>query len=133
MKTTVRPAVKSDAETIKRLLAASGQDLPVSFDDVEGYWIVAERAGQVVGCLTVCYGRPIGCLEMMAMDENLSPIASGHARWELALTGMAMLYKNGAKFVRCFIPFRDKAHKNALRKRGAKVADQGNLMLRRLG
>ena len=133
MKTTVRPAIRDDAAAIKRLLAASGQDLPVAFDDVAGYWIVAERGGAIVGCLQVCYGRPIGCLEMMALDDNLSAIASGQARWELALTGMAMLYKNGATFVRCFIPFRDKAHKNALRKRGAKVADQGNMMLRKLG
>lgn len=133
MKTNVRAARKDDAAAIKRLLAASDQDLPVSFEDVEGFWLVAERDGDVVGCLQICYGRPIGCLEMLALDERLSDIASGHARWELAVTGMAMLYRHGASFVRCFIPFRDKAHKNALRKRGAKVAGQGNLMFRKLG
>jgi hypothetical protein len=132
LKTNVRIAKTDDAADIKRLLAASDQDLPVPFENIEGFWLVAEREGKVVGCLQICYGRPIGCLEMMALDKDLSVMASGHARWDLALTGMAMLHRSGASYVRCFIPFRDKAHKNALRKRGAKVADNGNMMLRRL-
>ena len=133
MKTTIRAARKDDAAAIKALLAATGQDLPVSFEDVEGFWLVADRNERVIGCLQLCYGRPIGCLEMLALSDGLSTLASGYARRELLLTGMTMLSRNGSSFVRGFIPFRDKAYKKALRKRGAKVADQGNMMLRKLG
>lgn len=128
----IRAANPADAAAVKTLLAAGGMDLPVAFDDIEGYWLVAERSGRVIGCLQICYGRPIGCLEMLAIDDKAGQ-ARGVAIRELMLTGMAVLAKNGSKFVRGFVPFAHKKYKRVLKSHGVQVADQGNLMLRRIG
>jgi N-acetylglutamate synthase-like GNAT family acetyltransferase len=127
-----RFAGNSDGPAIKALLAATEQDLPVAFDDIEGFWIVAEWKGKVIGCIQLCYGKPVGSLEMLAIGA-VPGMIKGHAVRELILSGMAMLHGRGIRFVRGFVPFRLKSYKRALRKRGGEAMDQGNLILRRIG
>lgn len=131
---TVRLAENADGDAVKALLVAGGDfDATIPFDDIHPYWLVAELPGRgIVGCIQTCPSRPIGHLEMLAWSESLSELERGLVVRELVMSGAAVLNGHRAIVVAGFVSFVLKGYKRVLKKRGSKVTDSGNMMMRRI-
>lgn len=135
IKPVSRLAENTDGEAIKALLVAQSAqfDASIPFDDINPFWIVAELPDRgIVGCIQTCPSRPFGHLEMLAWSNALSEIERGLVVRELVLQGSAVLNGHRAVVVAGFVPFELKGYKRVLKKRGSKVADSGNMMMRRI-
>lgn len=132
--TTIRLARNADGAAIAMLRAACGYPDAdyLDWSNIEPYWIVACDVRDIVGALQVCPGRPVGRLEMLAVHPGLAPRARAETVKALALQGMATLRLHGSGIAAFLVPFELRAYKNALKKRGAVVAELGHIMYRRL-
>lgn len=104
----------------------------LKWDNINPFWLVAEIGGAIVGCLQTCPSRPMGRLESLATAGHLSEIERGQVVRELAMTGMGILHHHGAQQVQMLIPFELRAYKRVLKRRGAVVLCQGNMLARRI-
>lgn len=105
----------------------------LDWSDIYPYWLVAEKGGEVVGCLNVALSKPIGRLDLLAIDGSLSPHARGKAVRGLIMQGIATLKAHGAQMVLSVVPFELKSYKRVLKKHfNATVEGQGNMILARL-
>jgi len=128
-----RIAQNADGSAIKALLVAAGPfDETLPFDDIHPYWIVAELGGRIVGCIQTCPSRPVGHLEMLAVASSLTAREHAAVIRVLFAAGITCLHLNRSYMAAGFIPFELKAYKRWLKKRGATVADSGNMMMWRL-
>ncbi len=128
----IRLATNEDGERIEELV--SGQiGAGLDWTDIYPYWLVAEKGGKVVGCLNVALSKPVGRLDLLAIDESLSPHARGKAVRGLLVQGGATLKAHGAQMVFSVVPFELKSYKRILKKHfGAVVVGQGNMIIARL-
>lgn len=133
-KPVVRLAENSDGEAVKAILVSQGPfDASIPFTDIHPYWLVAELTGKgIVGCIQTAPSRPIGHLEMLATVGGLTSTENGEVVRELLMAGLAILNYHGASRAAGFVPFELKGYKRVLQKRGAVIADSGNLLMRRL-
>lgn len=130
---SVRLASNSDGATIHRLVTDSGFAVEdIDWSVVYPYWLVAEQNGDVVGCIQVCIGVPIGRLEMLSVRADLSHMLRAAIVKSLLLAGAATLKKAGAQMVSGMIPFEMKSYKRLLQRRGCVSIGVGNMMARRL-
>lgn len=129
---TVRLATDDDGPAIERLVKAAGYGVTgIEWTGLYPYWLVVENGAGPVGCLQVCPGRPMGRLENLAVKAD-NPVEKARLVRMLAYSGMATLREGGSQLADFVIPFSERAYKKALKKRGATVIAQGNLMSRRL-
>lgn len=133
-KVTVRLAENSEGATVKKLLEVQhgAQEPSLRWDSINPYWLVAELRGEIVGVIQTRPSRPMGSLEGLATARHLSEVERGRVVRELAMSGMAVLLGHGASQVQMFIPFELRAYKRVLKKRGAVVLGQGNLLAKRI-
>lgn len=128
----IRPAVATDGSAIAILLELSGWTIDgIDWSNIVPFWLVAEQAGEVVGCIQVALSRPIGYLEMLAVDQRLSGFARHAVVNDLLLTGLGVHMKNGATMVGGVIPFDMKGYKRVVKKRGGRVIASGNMLMMR--
>lgn len=131
----VRLAMNEDGNVIKGLLDTfilESQLDDVDWTDIYPYWLIAESDGYPVGCIQVCPGKPIGRLEMLAVDQSLPHPVTAKIVQALLLQGLATLRKMGSQLASGMIPFEMKQYKKILRKRGAVVIFAGNALIKRL-
>lgn len=130
---TLRLATDDDGPRIQALVEAAGFAIAnVEWTRLYPHWIVAQNGTGVKGCLQVCPGRPIGRLEMLAVDEEATPVERARVVYALLNQGCDTLAEYGSQLSMGSIPFRFKAYKKCLKKRGCVVVNQGNLMAKRL-
>ena len=130
---TVTLASNGDAEDVQRLVLAAGFDVPeIGWGNIYPHWLVAEIGGEIVGCMEVLLGRPVGRLEYLTLDEGLKNRARVLVLRSLIIQGMVTLREYGAQLVSSMVPFEHKDWKKALKKRGGWVMTSGNLMIARL-
>ena len=126
----VRLATNEDGERIKTL---QPQFPDLDWTDIYPYWLVAEKGGKIVGCLNVALSKPVGRLDLLAIDDSLSPHARGKAVRGLIMQGMATLKADGAQLVLSLVPFPLKSYKRILKKHfNAEAVEQGNMIIARL-
>lgn len=130
----IRLATNEDGPRIRELQVASGQAWEgLDWSDIYPYWLVAEKGGNIVGCLNVAMSKPIGRLDLLAIDESLSPHAGGKAVRGLIMQGIATLKAGGVGASLSVVPFELKSYKRILKKHfNAIVAGQGNMIIARL-
>ena len=130
---TVTLAGNGDAEDVERLVLAAGFEVPgVEWGNLYPHWLVARIDDDIVGCMEVLLGRPIGRLEHLSLDQGLGARAHAAVLRSLSIQGMMTLRSYGADLCSSMIPFEDKAWKKALKKRGATVMATGSMLVRRL-
>lgn len=131
----VRVAKNSDGERISELVRQAGFDIPnldLDWTQIEPYWLVAEHEGSVIGCIQTCPGRPIGRLEMLAIDPEVTGHLKGETVRELLVSGLTTLRLSGAQLACGMVPFDMKSYKRVLKKRGAVIIADGNMLAKRL-
>lgn len=105
----------------------------LDWTDIYPYWLVAEKGGEIVGCLNVALSKPVGRLDLLAIDESLSSHARGKAVRGLIMQGIATLKADGAQVALSIVPFELKSFKRVLKKHfGSEVVEQGNAIITRL-
>ena len=128
----IRLALNEDGPRVEEL--ASPQTGPgLDWSGIYPYWLVAEKEGKIIGCLNVALSKPVGRLDILAIDNSLSPHARGKAVRELILQGIATLKASGSTACLSIVPFKLKSYKRILKKHfNAVVVEQGNVIIRRL-
>jgi hypothetical protein len=101
----------------------------MDWSDIEPFWAVAELDERVIGCLQIHQGKPIGRLEMLAVDEELAPRQRALVVRNLIWLGILALRSGGSSAVSALIAFEDRAFKHQVKKHfGAEVTLSGNLL-----
>ena len=126
----VRLATNADGPRIAEL---QPHFVDLDWSDIYPYWLVAEKGGEIVGCLNVALSKPIGRLDLLSIDDSLSPHARGRAFRGLFMQGLATLGAAGAQTALGLVPFELKSFKRVLKKHfNAEVVEQGNIIIVRL-
>ena len=126
----IRLASNEDADRIKELLSPK---IELDWSDIYPYWLVAEREGEIVGCINVALSKPIGILDQLAVDPSLNSHVKGKVVRALILQGLGTLNAAGIFHAASMIPFELKSFKRVLKKHfGSVVVNQGNIVLTRV-
>lgn len=130
----IRLAANEDGGRIRALVTDTQIDIEgLDWSDIYPYWLVAETGGNIIGCLNVALSKPIGRLDLLAIDKSLKPHARGRVVRALILQGIATLKASGASATLSAVPFQLRSYKRILKKHfGAVVAGQGNMIIKRL-
>ncbi|MES0339848.1 MAG: hypothetical protein ABUK15_07315 [Anaerolineales bacterium] len=128
----IRLARNEDGKRLEEL-ASKQVGKGLDWSNVYPYWLVAEKEGKIIGCLSVALGKPVGRLDILALDDSLSPHSRSRAVRGLILQGMATLKADGSTACLSVVPFKLKAYKRILKKHfDVEVAGQGNMIIKRL-
>jgi len=69
----VRFARDSEGSCVAQMVHTSHEAVPnVGWAKIWPSWIVADRDEELIGCVQVCYGVPIGRLEFLSFIPNLA-------------------------------------------------------------
>ena len=128
----IRLAQDADGPRIGELAKFSGFTVDgLDWSEVHPFWLVAEDE-KIVGALQIILAKPIGWLEMLVLDPELTELARARVVRKLASAGMTALKGFGAQLVMGSVPHELKSYKKALKKRGAVVCSSGNVLASRL-
>jgi hypothetical protein len=130
-----RLAINEEGPRVAELAATCGfsfSDWEIDWSTIHPHWIVADHLGDLLGCLQICYGRPVGRLEILGVDESLERPTRALVVRLLLETGCQILHEYGAQAASGLIPFSMKWYKRWLKKRGAVTLVSGNLVLFRM-
>lgn len=129
----VRLARNEDGDTIHDLLHADGLNLEgLDWSDIYPHWLVVGPRGELVGCLQVLLGKPVGFIEFMATAKSLSHRDRAGVVQALYDQGYASLKTYGAQMIAGTIPFEMKAWKRVVKRRGGVVLASGNVLIKRV-
>jgi hypothetical protein len=70
----VRLAANDEGPRVAELAATCGfvfSDWEIDWSDIHPHWLVADHLGELLGCLQLCYGRPVGRLEILGVDRKM--------------------------------------------------------------
>ncbi len=116
----VRLAQDADGPRIGELARASGFGVEgIDWSHVHPFWLVAEAGGEVIGAIQFILTQPIGWLEMLSLDPNLT--TRGRAMTVKALVGFGTMSLKafGAQIAMGTVPDELKDYQRILTKRGA--------------
>lgn len=131
----VRLAQPDEGKVVQDLAACSGfafDHWAIDWSDIHPHWLLAEHEGKPVGTIQVCYGKPIGRLEILGIPEELPKRLRAAVVRSLVEVGSAILTEYGAQGVSGMIPFSMPGYKRVAKKRGWSTLDSGNIMVKRL-
>ena len=128
----IRLASNKDGKKIKELVTSAGFNIDIPFDDIYPFWLVAEYQNEIVGCLQVCVGKPIGRLEMLATKKPLPHKIKTITVLHLMATGTNTLKESGVTMVSSMVSFKMKSFKRILQRYGGFTLTTGNLMGKKL-
>ncbi len=129
----IRVSEDDDGPYIHGLLAGMGFTIDgLDWSGTAGFWLIAEIGDQIVGCVQLIAGKPVGWLELLAYDQELSDRNRAKVVKGLLEGGMGGLGMFGASAVMGSIPFEHKSYKAIVKKRGFVIVNSGNLIAKRL-
>ncbi len=129
---TVEMAKNEEGPIIGEIVRSHGFDIEADWTDIFPYWLVAKHEGEILGCIQVLPGKPIGRIEMLAMRTDLGDVKRAKVGWRLGIAALSTLSIAGSQLASSIIPFEHKRYKRLLKKRGWIVYNQGNLMMARV-
>ena len=128
-----RLAINDEGPRVAELAATCGfvfSDWEIDWSDIHPHWLVADHLGGLLGCLQICYGRPVGRLEALCIDKSLERLTRALVVNLLLDTGAAILKEYGAQFASGLIPFEMKWYKRWLKRhKNAETVASGNLVI----
>ncbi len=130
---TIRLATSEDGAAIERLVRQGGFPIDgLDWSQVYPHWLVSENGAGINGCIQVCATLPIGRLEMLGIDDSLSHRVKAVVFRNLVIYGLTCLQASGCQALWSLVPFEMKGFKKMLKRRGAVVITNGNVLLKRL-
>lgn len=133
-KVSVRLARNDEGNEVSDLVNKSGFKIDgLDWSNIHPFWLVAtDSEDKIVGCVQVCISRPIGMVELLSIDLDVTPIERAVIVKSLLIAATLTLKKGGAQLASGMVPFEMKAYKKILKKRGCVTIASGNLMVKRL-
>lgn len=129
----VRLADNSEGEIIRNLVSKNGFTINgINWNDIYPYWLCATMDNEIIGCIQVCIGKPIGRLEILCVKPGISHIQKALTIKTLLLAGSETLRQAGAQMACGIIPFSEKSYKRILRSHGCVTISSGNMMIKAL-
>lgn len=128
----IRHAANTDGEAISELMFSVGYNARLDWSDIAGYWLVAEIEREIVGAIQICYGKPMGRLDLTGISPKLSAHRGARIYRDLVLSGLQTLHTFGAQTASGYVPFPNRNIKRFLKKIGGRSLGQGNFMEMRL-
>jgi hypothetical protein len=130
-----RLAINEEGPRVAELAAQAGfvfSDWEIDWSDIHPHWLVADHRGELLGCMQLCYGRPVGRLEILSVDTSLEKPVRAYVVNLIGRTAMKIMKDYGAQAVSAMIPFEMKGWKRWLKLRGGVTLVSGNLLLYRM-
>ena len=129
----VRLAHDEDGPRIGELARASGFGIDgIDWSSVHPFWLVAEKDGEMIGAVQLILAKPIGWIEMLVLDADLTTRQQAMAVKTLVDRSLLSLKVFGAQLAMWSVPHELKGYKRVLERRGAVVTSTGNVMAKRL-
>ncbi len=133
MSLTVRIASDDDGPRIGELGREQGFPIDdIDWSRVNPYWLVAEDDGRIIGALQFCLALPMGWLEMMFINQELSHRERAQTVKALVERGLLALKAFGAQLAMGSVSLEMKSFKRIMKRRGGVVLSSGSLMAKRL-
>lgn len=129
---SVRYARNSEGMAIAQMVHTCHTGVPnVSWTAIYPYWLVAEKDGEVIGCVQLCYSAPVGRLEFMSFVEGLPYRTRALAVKSMLMLATLTLQKaTGASAVAGCLAFDQGRFKEILKAEGCRVVMSANVMVR---
>lgn len=125
----VRMARDPEGMAIAQMVHSNHEGVPhAQWSSIYPYWMVAEKDGEMVGCVQICYSVPIGRLEFLSFAPGLPYRTRALAVKALLNLGTLSLKKTGASFVAGCLGFDQKGFKEILKAEGCVVLTSGNVI-----
>jgi len=132
----IRVAASADGPAIERLMEQNGffqwDNFAIDWSDLGSHWLVAEYAGEVLGCIQVLPGKPIGRMEVLSVNPELGLKTKGSVVKKLTDQAVATNAMYGAQCVSSLIPFELSSYLHGALNRDWIVLDEGSIVMRRL-
>jgi hypothetical protein len=129
----VRFAEDAEGEAVRQIVKGQhGVSGALKWDRINPFWLVAELDGRIVAALQTCPSRPVGRLEMLSLDRNLTVRQHAAVFKALVLAGMGLIKGHGAEQVQIFVPEDLTEYRTFLEGRDAVVVDTGFMLAKQL-
>ncbi len=126
----IRIAADADGPAIGQLAWDNGFQLEgVTWDRVYPYWLMAELHGELIGAVQISHGIPVARVETLCLSEKLTQRERAVCVRQILVAAMVTLRSTGAQAFTSLVPFKLKSYKRAIKNRGGKVMDSGNIMI----
>jgi N-acetylglutamate synthase-like GNAT family acetyltransferase len=129
-------AKNSDGDAVAGLMDACGffqwENWAIDWSDLEPNWIVAEHDGKLLGCIQVVPAKPIGRMEILAVDPALGMKTKGAVVKKLTDHAIATNWMYGAQAVSSMIPYDLESYFGVAMNRDWISIDEGHMVMRRL-
>lgn len=130
---SIRLAEDADGPRIGELARASGFGVEgIDWTSVHPHWLAAELDGRVVGAIQIILSKPIGWLEMLSLDPDLTPREQAMAVKALVERGLLSLKVFGAQLAMGVVPSEMVGYQRILERRGAVDTGSGHTWAKRL-
>lgn len=124
-------ATNKEGSLIGELVKSNGFEITADWSEVPN-WLVAKDEEKIVGCLQILIGKPIARGEMLATTPEIVDVKRAQIAWRLIVAANAIFKMNGCQYASMMVLFENKHFKRLLKKRGAWVIGQGNIMIARI-
>ncbi|MCP4900054.1 MAG: hypothetical protein GY906_24050 [bacterium] len=136
MNPTIRIAQNEDGEAVRRLVqegpdAFAPEGVELDWSEIYPFWVVAEDEEKIVGTVQLCMALPVGRVEMLSVDPDLSD--RDRAKVVKGLTDYAITYmrRSGVQLFTSAVAFGNNRFKRAFKKRHGQIVEQANVFLMR--
>lgn len=133
---TVRMAKNSDGDDVERLMDKNEnfqwENWRIDWHDLEPNWLIAEHNEVVVGCIQVVPAKPIGRMEILTVDPDLSLMMRYAVTLALTSHAISVIQMYGAQAASSMIPRRFEDYLHGAMNRGWVEVDDGAMVMRRL-
>jgi len=133
---TVRMAKNDDGPAVALLMEKLDffqfDDWAIDWCDLEPNWLVAEHDGTVLGCIQVVPAKPIGRIEVLAVDPSLGLKNRYHVVRMLTEHAVAVIGMYGAQGVSSMIPRRYETYLKGAKGTGWVEIDDGAMVMKRI-
>lgn len=127
-KITVGLATNSEGVEIQRLVEEAGFKEDLDWQDIYPYWLIALHEDKIIGAIQVCLGKPIGRLEMLTTEKDLTGTQRAQVVALLLAQGIKTLKLHGVQMAAGLIDFKLKSYKKLIKRRGGWIMATGNLL-----
>ena len=132
-KVKIRLATDEAGPEIARVLKANNIEFPgADWSKCFPHWLIATVDDQVIGCIMVMTGKPVGFLEFLFVDPAVSFKLRAIAIKKLCFQGAATLAMAGGAYMCCTVDHINKKFYDVLKRYDAIHAGDTALMVKRL-